>query len=417
MAKRRFTQNRWGISTIIETVIATAIIFTILALFYSSVNNLLFVHVRPDIDLEGKCQDIAETIISSPGLDKSFHLNWEDQTNPMISRLGLAATKTLAYGTYHDGTYDPPVSSTFDDDTFGGIVSSCFLADTHVIMASGDSKNIQDISVGELVKSYDPITQTYHDVPVLAIHHHRPYEMTPYYLIINDEVQVTPNHLLFVDNQWVRFDTLQIGNTIHSYQIHSIKRVYKRVPTYDLTVQNYHNYLVALPSHDLLVHNEVEWMPWIITSKDGKVDYEFEHNANRYYVEFTSFPPPGDKGIYEIKSESNFEYPVLDISKMNKLSTLDSEAEYEEIKQAFGLRDEFDIYDIHLTIRGTSFSEDFVYGATFDYADSLISVTRNVLIYHPPQYPESPSDYQDILSPFYESGQITVQLSLGGFIV
>ena len=59
----KFRKNNAGIATIIETVIASAIIFTILALFYSSINSMLYIHVRYDIDLESKCQDVMETII------------------------------------------------------------------------------------------------------------------------------------------------------------------------------------------------------------------------------------------------------------------------------------------------------------------------------------------------------------------
>ena len=88
---------------------------------------------------------------------------------------------------------------------------------------------------------------------------------------------------------------------------------------------------------------------------------------------------------------------------------------YTEIKEALGFKGDFNLYDFSITIISPSYSE-FEYGASYQHAKSVVSVTRNVLIYHPPSYPAVLPGYLNPIAPFYEGGQITVMLFLGGYI-
>jgi hypothetical protein len=259
-------------------------------------------------------------------------------------------------------------------------------------MENSQYKNIEDIVIGDNVLSYDTASGKSIRCNVVDVFHHKASEMTDYYLIINDFLKVTPNHLLYLNDRWTCFDDVSVGDRINNVLIYSVEKVFEKVPTYNLEIEGSHNYFVCFNDNPLLVHNPtnfgIPWSPWVITSKDPIVEYEFETNANRYYTEYTFFdttipPEPNNGGIYEIKAESNYLYPTLDYSKIEKLRSSD----YNQLKEALGLKgDKYNIYDFSINIHSKNYSQgnEFNYGAKYQFANSVVSVTRNVLIYHPP---------------------------------
>ena len=134
---------------------------------------------------------------------------------------------------------------------------SCFLENTKVGMADGSLKDIEDVEVGDLVQSYDTDNDEWVAGVVTEVFHHAPEEMTDYYLIINNELRVTPNHPLYVDGKWITADELKVGD-LFGDGIRSIEKVYERMPTYNFEVALYHNYKVVWGSTDGIVHNTPE---------------------------------------------------------------------------------------------------------------------------------------------------------------
>lgn len=420
---RHICNDKNGVSSIIETVIAIAIIFTILALFFSSVNNLFSVHVRTDVDLQAKCHDICKTFISSPGLNDTFSMNWEGGDDSP-GRIGLGATPTISYGTFHkpgsDFVFEPEYDFFTDNmSVFGSIVPSCFLAGTQIVTADCSYKNIEGVEVGDVVKSFDTETGDIADRRVVNVFHHSPDEMTDHYLVINDFLKVTPNHLIYHDDQWILFDQVNVGDVINDVPIHSVEKVFEKVPTFDLEVEKNHNYFVRFCDDQFLVHNDepdIDWNTWVPTSKDAYFpDIEsFAAIYNRYYVEYTYVTPgvPNDGGLYEVKGESNYPYPILDSEKIDRLK----DTSYQDVKTALGIGEEsdYDLYDFNINIRSVNYSDpSYSYGALYMFADAVVSVTRNVLIYHPPEY--DGGAYNEFIPPYYEGGQITVRMFLAGF--
>ncbi len=151
----------------------------------------------------------------------------------------------------------------YDEDQYRGLDAvqliveedpSCFLADTKIKMAEGAVKNIQDIQIGDLVESFDEKTQEYKPGRVTNVFHHSPEEMTDYYLMLNDDLKVTPNHPVYVNGKWIAADELQIGDYFGT-KITSIQRVYQQVPTYNFEVEPYHTYNVVWGTTTSIVHN------------------------------------------------------------------------------------------------------------------------------------------------------------------
>jgi len=422
MRQRKLLGNQKASATVIEITIALAIIFTILAMFFSAVNSLFYVHVRTDVDLQAKCQDLCEIIISNPGLTNTYYHSWEDDPVDTPARMGLGTTPTIAYGTFASpGSFNDPVYSIFEDALFGHLVSSCFLAGTQVLLSDGSSQAIEHVVVGDEVMSFDSTSNTYRPATVVRTLTHPPEDMSEYYLILNNCLAVTPNHLLFYNGAWIPFDTLTCNDIINGIPLVSIEKVYEQVWTYDLEIARTHSYLVNFGTYPLTVHNddpEIDWYPWVATSKNPIDAYDpalenFQSFYNRYYTEYLYFEDDANNGgIYEVKGETNFPYPLLDGQKIDNLTRLD----YESVKSVVGFSEDYQLYDFNITISSTYYAGTKVksWGSHYEFADVVVSTSRNVLIYHPPFYANVAVDFSDYNHGFYEGGQITVRMFFAG---
>lgn len=125
---------------------------------------------------------------------------------------------------------------------YWGHPQPCFLAGTKITMADGSYKNIEDIVMGDVVLSIDRLNDLTNSVMVTKIYHHFPNEMTDYYMIINDDLRVTPNHPLFINGLWKHAEIAAVGNFLlgadgQPIQIETIERVYEQVPTYNFEIE------------------------------------------------------------------------------------------------------------------------------------------------------------------------------------
>lgn len=139
---------------------------------------------------------------------------------------------------------------------------TCFLAGAEILMADGSYKNIEDIKIGDMVCSYNEETESTVFGDVCDVFYHESYEMNDYYLVINDDICVTPNHRFYSGGEWIEVGSLDIGDQLFcindSYSIYSIKKVFVKQPSYDLNIGVYNNYFVHNSKDDvsILVHND-----------------------------------------------------------------------------------------------------------------------------------------------------------------
>jgi hypothetical protein len=261
MRKRRYISNdNTGVSPVLESLVAIGISISLLIVFFISANSIYSTHDRPEIDLEAKSIDIMESLLNLPGQGTGDKFTWEgDPEN--ITVMGLSTTPTVAYGIINISWGKVTViyeNKTADSNI--GIAETCFLAGTKVVMADESYKNIEDIVVGDMVKSYDVEKGKMIDRKVTTVFHHAQEEMADYYLVINDWLRVTPNHLVYSDGRWAPASDLQIGDPLfypsYDYTIHSIEKVFEKVPTYDFEVGVNHCYFIAMDTSDILVHND-----------------------------------------------------------------------------------------------------------------------------------------------------------------
>jgi intein/homing endonuclease len=133
----------------------------------------------------------------------------------------------------------------------------CFPAGTKILMADGSTKEIQDISSGDEVLSYDlDQKRTVKDkVSKLLVHANAPGG----YLIFNGELKVTGNHNMWVENKgiWLHADKLMVGDVLlnskgEKVPVASIEKVDGVNTVYNLGLPGEnHNYF----TEDILVHN------------------------------------------------------------------------------------------------------------------------------------------------------------------
>lgn len=257
--KRHIVNNKNGVSPVLEAIVAIGVSISLLIIFYISASNIYSTHDRPAVDVEAKCISVMEALLNSPGLGAGYDIAWED--NPEnVNVVGLATTQTVAYGKANISGGEVTLISyyTFPDNRIG-IADTCFLAGTKIVMADESYKNIEDITVGDMVKSFDEETGRIVNRRVTHVFHHTREETTKYYLVINNQLRVTPNHLVYSNGRWVYSGDLKTGSSLFypcsNYKIYSIEKVFKREPTYDFEVEGIHNYFVALDTSDVLVHN------------------------------------------------------------------------------------------------------------------------------------------------------------------
>jgi hypothetical protein len=137
----------------------------------------------------------------------------------------------------------------------------CFLAGTPVALADGGHKAIEDIRVGEVVKTYDETTGCVVPGLVTQVFHHPAETMGSYYLVINQELRVTPDHRISANGQWMRAGDLAIGDSLFTgsggCKVWNIEKIFDQQPAYDFEVAGSHTYFVSVDGYDVLVHNPV----------------------------------------------------------------------------------------------------------------------------------------------------------------
>ena len=135
----------------------------------------------------------------------------------------------------------------------------CFLAGTKVLTENG-LMNIEDIKLGDKVYSLNTDTNVKELKEVTRLIRSRTTET--YELTVGDSViKTTPRHEFYiVDKGWIRAYELEVGDVLVSttkgdMKITKIEHKYhdEEIPTYNLTVEDNHNYLIT--EDRLLVHN------------------------------------------------------------------------------------------------------------------------------------------------------------------
>lgn len=152
-------------------------------------------------------------------------------------------------GYFKLGSEEPVITYTMRNPS-GWIGEGCFLAGTKVLMADGSYLNIEQIKIGDMVKSYDETNNKVSLGKVTEVIKRSPAEGSSYYLLINGKIRVTPGQSVFVNGKWAKANNIHNGDVLtfgtrYRGKISSIRRIFRREPTYDLKVEPYYNFFIG----------------------------------------------------------------------------------------------------------------------------------------------------------------------------
>ena len=128
----------------------------------------------------------------------------------------------------------------------------CFTTGTQIQMHEG-VKSIEEVEIGDIVKSFDVGTSSVVDSKVTKTYVHT----DRYYMILNGNIKTTSVHPFYSDGNWVEAGDLSIGDKIlHvdglEHTIDTIELSDESVTVYNFEVDETHNYF----AEGYLVHNK-----------------------------------------------------------------------------------------------------------------------------------------------------------------
>ena len=133
--------------------------------------------------------------------------------------------------------------------------ASCFLPGTKITMADFSVKNIEEVQMGDKVLSFNETTGKNVGSEVVNKFIHI---FTGNYLVINKQLKVTPEHLMYVNGKWVHAGSVRVGDVLLDIKgdkvvVESIEKKETSTPikVYNLGVLGSHTFYA-----ENLVHNE-----------------------------------------------------------------------------------------------------------------------------------------------------------------
>jgi len=330
------------------------------------------------------------------------------------------------------GVVDLPSGKSVDKAVFYWLNNTCFLAGTKVLMADNSYKNIEDVKIGDYVKSYDEIDDVIINCRINWVFHHDSFEMGDYYLVFNNFLGVTPNHRFYSDGEWIYAEDLEIGDFLFCLDaqdicvITSVERVYDKVSTYDFGVNFCHNYFVLLDDAEVLVHNDLsnyicdnyDAQAYEGTATDGTFnedDFEFTSGAvgcdyekiavdNDGYVEDSSSNAADNNEYQYHRFDFTIDEPVSSITKID----ITWKGYGGNSRPNYGYSLWVKSNNIYIEkVAGTSSSKDILSWSTSD-TDEIENITQNGHIYCAAQSDYSVSSPRDsLLRSYYVQVNVT----------
>jgi hypothetical protein len=168
-------------------------------------------------------------------------------------------------GTYPPGYMDPSLPPGGGSDAGDPWAppkgpGPCFVAGTAISLGDGAYRMIEEIAVGEEVLSWDDGELV--KARVTEIFHHEPDE-APAILVVNDGIEVTPEHSFLVNGEWTPIGRARIGDMLTTEDgeepVTALILTEGGVPTYNFHTDHVsHNYF----ADGVLAHNAIPKQPW-----------------------------------------------------------------------------------------------------------------------------------------------------------
>jgi hypothetical protein len=220
-----------------------------------------------EVEISVKVSDLDGT-----GVETSVNLNMIDEAYYRIFNDNFEDPLDAIYSSVGDGvlvSYDSH-DNVLESAELDGGKGGCFTEDTQILMADGSYKRIADIRPGDrvLTKKHEYSSQLVEAEVVNHVSH-----FVSEYLVVNDELEITGVHTVFVNGAWDVAANLKIGDKMLSKNgdnivVSSIEKVVAPVWVYNFEVEGLHTYF----ANDYYVHNDKG-------GSSGSVRSKFKDNA------------------------------------------------------------------------------------------------------------------------------------------
>ncbi|OIP80991.1 hypothetical protein AUK45_02410 [Candidatus Peregrinibacteria bacterium CG2_30_44_17] len=177
-------------------------------------------------------------------VDEAYYALYSDEISDPLSDLYAPLDPGSRYG------YASHVYPAYD----GGGKGGCFVAGTQIMMADGSMKNIEDIESGDTIltrrSEFDDELVT---GEVAGTYEHYVSE----YILINNMLGVTGEHVMLINGQWKLASDMTIGDVLvdadgHDVLVETIQYIDEPVYVYNFEVKDYHTYF----ANGIYVHND-----------------------------------------------------------------------------------------------------------------------------------------------------------------
>lgn len=241
------------------------------AIKYDYEDERLDVEVVPTSDDYGPGDDAQITVVVSDadtGEAASAHVNVYMVDEAYYALYAEYFTDPLVsiYDNLHSGVEVAYVSHEGPVSDAGG-KGGCFVEGTEILMSDGSVKAIEEITTGDMILTReDPLNTRLVEAPVAKLYKHQVSE----YMLVNGELGVTEEHVVFLNGQWRLAADIKVGDYLINAEgeevtVFSVEYVYEPVTVYNFEVELYHTYF----ADGYYVHND----------KDGGVRENFEDTA------------------------------------------------------------------------------------------------------------------------------------------
>ncbi len=133
-------------------------------------------------------------------------------------------------------------------------LGGCFKEGTKILMSDMTYKNIEDIKIGDYITTKESaLSERMVKAKVLKLQKHK----VGGYLVINEELNVTPEHVVFVNGRFDLAGKVRIGDAMldkegNIIDVWSVIKVYEPANVYNFEVEHYNTYF----ADDYYVHND-----------------------------------------------------------------------------------------------------------------------------------------------------------------
>jgi len=192
-------------------------------------------------DAQGRGQQAS---VNVNVVDEAYYAVAADTASPLAS----------IYAPVGSGSYYSAFSHKTLTDATAAEMGGCFLAGTEILMADGTTRPIEDVMIGDRVQTFsDPLRLIQDSGTVTKVFSH----LVDEYLIINDTLHVTPEHLVYSNHSFRAAGVLKRGDWLLQSDgtkvfVKKIEIRHEPVMVYNFTVEPHHTYI----ADDFYVHND-----------------------------------------------------------------------------------------------------------------------------------------------------------------